>query len=581
MRGFIGRTQVAITSPPTGGGGADNAERSAWIIQASAITYEISDDDERVIILRISEEKKVGGLRRVKTEPVEKDEELNQKEVEEGQKKETGSANRVTTINEVDEDEGGSRGDDEGDDGRNAGKQPAVIKSISLWLPSNDAGGSKNADPTGDDGASSSSSSTINIRRNHCRRRMRKREACSSSSSGVRVYGTSPHHKKSNSNSKIRKCAIEGCTNFSQSRVRAGDQFGPPGHRCKRHGGGYKCSIAGCTSWSQGTVRVPDIMGPPGFRCSRHGGGNRCTIKDCMNKAQSRIKITDAFGAPGPRCCRHGGGLRCEVPGCKNFKQCRVPVGDKYGPPGIRCKRHGGGYYSRNYTRTRDVRGRPSTRNSTTTVLLADGTRRNQNAMCAIEGCTKFSQSRVRAADQFGPPGNRCKRHGGGYRCSAPGCNNWSQGRVHVQDRWGHPGSRCLSHGGGPKCVVHGCGKKAQSSLLVGSPLLDPSDHPMRCVKHGGRNKCVVPGCMSLKQSTVQVPDAFGAPGNRCKRHGGGVRCSVTECMKHPQGKVFEEDAFGGPGPRCRRHGGGYTRIIIKQEESVEIGNERRRVRRV
>merc|ERR1719193_994112 len=147
---------------------------------------------------------------------------------------------------------------------------------------------------------------------------------------------TGKHRKRKN------KCSIEGCTNFSKGRLSIDDSFGPPGLRCKRHGGGTRCSILGCNTSSHGRVPNVDRFGPPGYRCCRHGGGTRCSIEGCRAPSQGRVPNVDRFGTPGYRCCRHGGGRRCSVKECTSFARNRFSNADPFGPPGLRCFRHGG-----------------------------------------------------------------------------------------------------------------------------------------------------------------------------------------------------------------------------------------------
>merc|ERR1719193_1695665 len=83
-----------------------------------------------------------------------------------------------------------------------------------------------------------------------------------------------------------RLCSVVDCTSFGQgSPVPDVDEFGPPGLRCIRHGGGKKCSIEGCTVSSKGHVPDVDCFGLPGLRCQRHGGGNRCSVKGCATSS--------------------------------------------------------------------------------------------------------------------------------------------------------------------------------------------------------------------------------------------------------------------------------------------------------
>merc|ERR1719193_620466 len=109
---------------------------------------------------------------------------------------------------------------------------------------------------------------------------------------------------------RINKCSIEGCTTLSKGRLSIVDSFGPPGLRCKRHGGGTRCSILGCSTSSHGRVFNVDRFGPPGYRCCRHGGGRRCSIERCTTHPVGRVPNADSSGPAGLRCTSHGGGKK-------------------------------------------------------------------------------------------------------------------------------------------------------------------------------------------------------------------------------------------------------------------------------
>merc|ERR1719193_2948229 len=129
---------------------------------------------------------------------------------------------------------------------------------------------------------------------------------------------------------RMTKCSIEGCSTMAQGRLSNVDCFGPPGLRCKRHGGGTRCSIMGCNTSSSGIVSNVDGFGPPGYRCCRHGGGPRCSFMGCNTSSAGNVRNVDRFGPPGPRCCRHGGGRRCSVPGCRTSSAGFVHREDRF-----------------------------------------------------------------------------------------------------------------------------------------------------------------------------------------------------------------------------------------------------------
>ena len=88
--------------------------------------------------------------------------------------------------------------------------------------------------------------------------------------------------------SEKRKCQVDGCDKYDQSRG-----------RCFQHGGGLRCQVYGC-----------DKGGLKGGRCSKHGGGIRCQAYGC-----------EKGGLRGGKCVKHGGGPRCKVNGCDNYVQ--------------------------------------------------------------------------------------------------------------------------------------------------------------------------------------------------------------------------------------------------------------------
>merc|ERR1719193_2960957 len=141
--------------------------------------------------------------------------------------------------------------------------KPMVIKSISLQFPSKDSCTRRPAGP-GKKSSPQENGQDTNAR-NIDRMKQPKRETPSQ---------------------KSRLCSVDGCTKHSKGAIGTNaDEFGPPGRRCKHHGGGYRCSIIGCTTPSQGRVPHADDFGPPGLRCARHGGRNRCSVNGCTTCA--------------------------------------------------------------------------------------------------------------------------------------------------------------------------------------------------------------------------------------------------------------------------------------------------------
>eukprot|EP00397_Hematodinium_sp_SG-2012_P035677 GEMP01038409.1.p1 GENE.GEMP01038409.1~~GEMP01038409.1.p1 ORF type:complete len:428 (+),score=71.79 GEMP01038409.1:138-1421(+) len=216
----------------------------------------------------------------------------------------------------------------------------------------------------------------------HPRKRLKPDASAGNDLDRQAVDDGSPRGVKSNRKQRrpiLRpNCNVEGCARCAQGRLLLqADKYGPPGRRCVRHGGGVKCGLEGCTKRSVGRVVVASGPGGndhlPQRRCVQHGGGRRCSVPNCMTFSQGKSRVADQFGPSGLRCMRHGAGTRCSAEGCPNFGVGPSPDGTRV------CIRHGGG------------------------------------RRCTVEGCMKFCVGRGAVEpDHFGPPGGRCRGHGGG-----------------------------------------------------------------------------------------------------------------------------------------------------------------------
>jgi len=105
----------------------------------------------------------------------------------------------------------------------------------------------------------------------------------------------------------MEKCEVPGCLLLKESKIKRDDEFGKPGNRCIKHGGGQPCSVEGCLEGVQGKSAVEaDDFGPYGLRCPKHGGDTLCTAYGCLFNAAGMVAIRDHWGPPGKRCRRHG-----------------------------------------------------------------------------------------------------------------------------------------------------------------------------------------------------------------------------------------------------------------------------------
>jgi len=268
-------------------------------------------------------------------------------------------------------------------------------------------------------------------------------------------YGGKMMHAKKQPRKKT--CAIEHCTNLTQGKVLMADEFGSPGPRCARHGGGRRCSKNGCIKIAKGKV------GDGEQRCARHGGGKRCNVDSCRKIAKGDVTVKDEHGMPGSRCGFHGGGERCCVEECNSIAKGVIEQDDAYGKAGPRCFRHNGG------------------------------------KRCEIVGCNNIAQARVTDIDEYGPPGSRCGSHGGSKRCSVKGCRNIAKGSLSRPDELGNAGGRCQLHKGGLRCAVTTC----ESYALDGHEN-EPSN--ARCYRH----KCEAGEDMSSLLSTTTKSSTDG-----------------------------------------------------------------------
>eukprot|EP00397_Hematodinium_sp_SG-2012_P058025 GEMP01073065.1.p1 GENE.GEMP01073065.1~~GEMP01073065.1.p1 ORF type:complete len:239 (+),score=54.12 GEMP01073065.1:92-808(+) len=80
----------------------------------------------------------------------------------------------------------------------------------------------------------------------------------------------------------------------------------------KKHGSIKKstCEVVGCSSYFRGHARIVDAFGPPGRRCRRHGGSAHCNVENCCKTSRGVLRVADSSGEPGPRCKAHGGCAR-------------------------------------------------------------------------------------------------------------------------------------------------------------------------------------------------------------------------------------------------------------------------------
>lgn len=161
--------------------------------------------------------------------------------------------------------------------------------------------------------------------------------------------------------------------------------------------------------------------------------------------------------------------------------------------------------------------------------------------LCSVTGCTKFGHGKPLPADDLGPCGRRCVRHGGGVKCAAEGCTMRATS------------ARCVRHGGGTRCSVADCNSFSQGKSLVADQFGPPG---YRCVRHGASHRAG-PRCTEVGCSNYAVGGSRVDGMRRCIRHGGGRRCNVEGCQKFCVGRnVTEADKFGVPGGRCRLHHG-------------------------
>eukprot|EP00929_Paragymnodinium_shiwhaense_P029272 TRINITY_DN16810_c0_g2_i1.p1 TRINITY_DN16810_c0_g2~~TRINITY_DN16810_c0_g2_i1.p1 ORF type:complete len:727 (-),score=143.85 TRINITY_DN16810_c0_g2_i1:675-2855(-) len=239
----------------------------------------------------------------------------------------------------------------------------------------------------------------------------------------------------------LQQCDSE--TNSAEREAKAGFQktvlYAHPVPSCQA----VTCNVEGCEDKIYRYKRHADMFGDIGPRCYKHI--MPCDVPNCKTPGTGTVSNADDWGPPGWRCYRHGA-QRCEVPGCMRQECEQVLRADAYGQPGRRCWLH-----------------------ST-----------SGKGMCSVDGCfAPACGSKLKAADEFGPRGYRCSRHGGAA-CSVAGCRREAWGAVKERDWWGDPGKRCYKHGG---------------------------------------VRCSVEGCEALPRCQVRVADSFGSPGPRCERH--------------------------------------------------------------
>eukprot|EP00397_Hematodinium_sp_SG-2012_P035049 GEMP01037655.1.p1 GENE.GEMP01037655.1~~GEMP01037655.1.p1 ORF type:complete len:486 (+),score=115.73 GEMP01037655.1:55-1512(+) len=354
---------------------------------------------------------------------------------------------------------------------------------------------------------------------------------------------------------KRRRCNVHECTRFAQRNVVQSDAHGPIGPRCTRHGGGPPRRDAP-------TVRTESTEGPSGHPRSTDGAPSaralvprsitdtssgasgskkraRCNVDSCARFSQRRVTEEDAHGPSGPRCSNHGGrvlrsGSRSDGGSGRAHPQCNV----------VDCNR-----YSQGKVADADNDGPAGKRCVRHGCVV-------HHSRCNVAGCTRFSQGKVVKTDNFGTPGRRCNCHGGGTRCIVPNCTSAGQ-RVVPADDNGPAGRRCIRHGGRTKCGIEECPNYAQRA-----------QDPPRCIQHGGkpagdagpRARCDVEGCARFSQRKVVDKDEFGPAGKRCVKHGGGaLRCTASGCMSRARGKVDVADEHGQEGARCPLHNGSTT----------------------
>ena len=167
---------------------------------------------------------------------------------------------------------------------------------------------------------------------------------------------------------------------------------------------------------------------------------------------------------------------------------------------------------------------------------------------CSADGCDALAAGRVEHADNFGPAGWRCVKHGA-RRCNVESCKRFARAVVRLQDSNGPPGRRCELHSGKAKwCIVEGC-NRWPCEFRRRADEHGPTGY--RCQLHGGG--CSVPGCRKHAWGRVEETDGHGAAGRRCWQHGGKA-CGVSGCTQPPRRLVKTADGFGPPGVRCDDH---------------------------
>ena len=166
---------------------------------------------------------------------------------------------------------------------------------------------------------------------------------------------------------------------------------------------------------------------------------------------------------------------------------------------------------------------------------------------CSVDDCPSLAAGLVQHADSWGPPGNRCTRHGA-RRCNVQSCQRFARTVVGNEDEHGPPGKRCGMHAGGAKwCSVDGC--SLWPKAFMKADMHGPAGY--RCYMHGAG--CSVPGCRNTPWGHAKQPDRHGPSGRRCWLHGGKT-CSVLDCRQPPRRYLQEGDDFGPPGLRCDNH---------------------------
>ena len=88
---------------------------------------------------------------------------------------------------------------------------------------------------------------------------------------------------------------LSDCRNDEVEKNKAKDGSMGPELRLGSHGE-EKCSVQSCATISQGKVSSRDEFGEPGQRCVRHGGGKRCSVRDCKNSSVGGVTSKDEFG---------------------------------------------------------------------------------------------------------------------------------------------------------------------------------------------------------------------------------------------------------------------------------------------